>query len=256
MKKILIIGGSSGLGNYLLKNLNKKYRITAWSSKKNIRRTKYINFKKINYKKKLEHFNFIIYCAAISGFEKSDAKRQLSKFVNIDVITKIIKNIKNNQKLIYISTSGVKSLFRNKIPDYIKQKKIIEKEIKNNLNNYFIVRPCKIIDSMDVFKNNRKIDNFIFFKDKYIYLTSYKIILQTITQIFKTKQKGEVNIISKRKIRMDKLAKFILKGKKITIGEEPKNSIYNLVELSKDFKNVNFKFKKENVYKIINDYIN
>ena len=34
MKKILIIGGSSGLGNYLLKNLNKKYRITAWSSKK------------------------------------------------------------------------------------------------------------------------------------------------------------------------------------------------------------------------------
>ena len=150
----------------------------------------------------------------------------------------------------------MKSLFRNKIPDYIKQKKIIEKEIKNNLNNYFIVRPCKIIDSMDVFKNNRKIDNFIFFKDKYIYLTSYKIILQTITQIFKTKQKGEVNIISKRKIRMDKLAKFILKGKKITIGEEPKNSIYNLVELSKDFKNVNFKFKKENVYKIINDYIN
>jgi hypothetical protein len=109
---------------------------------------------------------------------------------------------------------------------------------------------------MDVFKNNKKIDNFIFFKDKYIYLTSYKIILQTITQILKTKQKGEVNIISKTTIRMDKLAKFILKDKKITIGEEPKNSIYNFVELSKDFKNVNFKFKKENVYKIINDYIN
>ena len=124
------------------------------------------------------------------------------------------------------------------------------------MNNYFIVRPCKIIDSMNVFKNNGKIDNFIFFKDKYIYLTSYKIILQTITQIFKTKQKGEVNVISKTKIRMDKLAKFILKDKKITIGEEPKNSFYNFVELSKDFKNVNFKFKKENVYKIINDYIN
>jgi hypothetical protein len=55
---------------------------------------------------------------------------------------------------------------------------------------------------------------------------------------------------------MDKLAKFILKDKKITIGEEPKNSIYNFVELSKDFINVSFKFKKENVYKIINDYIN
>jgi hypothetical protein len=72
----------------------------------------------------------------------------------------------------------------------------------------------------------------------------------------KTKQKGEVNIISKTKIRMDKLAKFILKDKKITIAEEPKNSPYKFVELSKDFKNVNFKLNKVNVYKVVNDYIN
>ena len=234
-EEILIIGTSYGLGNFLFKELKKnKLNVTAWSSKKNLKNINYINFKKINFKKNFQKYNAIIYCSAISNFRLSEDIK-LSKFINIDIITKIINNLRQNQKLIYLSTFGVKSIFQNKIPNYIKQKKKVENKIKKKLKSYFIIRPCKIINTIDI--NKIKKNKHFFYTDKYIYITSYKIILRFIFKILKAKKSGEVNIISKDKIRMDKLATLLLGNLKFNKGPEPIQTLYK-------FKEPNIKFPK------------
>jgi dTDP-4-dehydrorhamnose reductase len=249
-KKILIIGSSSGIGYYLLKNLNKINSITGWTSKKKRKGSKYINFKKNFFLNQIKNYNYIIYCSSISKYKKCEKKKQLSKFVNIKILQKIISKLNKKQKLIFFSSYAVKSKFLKKDPLYIKHKKLGESLIKKKTKNYFIIRPAKIVESFELLLSKSRIKRFKFYVDRYIHITSYKLIIDAVEKILIKDLTGILNLASIDKISYLDLAKKITNKKKLESAEYQENK-YSFLEPLKIVKNRSF----NSFYKYTNDII-
>jgi len=254
-KKILIVGSSKKTGYFLSKILKKKYHLSLWSSKGMLKNLNKHNLKKKVKLEEIKKFSVIIYCSAISNFTDSKKYLSLSKLININLIRLIIYSMQSNQKLIYFSSYGVKSKFPNITPIYIKQKIKIENVIKKKLKNYFILRPTKIINTLDVISKNNLLKNFIFYTDKKIHVTSYQIIYKTIIKIISKNLVGTVNIGSKNKISMSDIAKVLLKNKKnIKFGISDNNYKYKLIEPKKIYQSKKFRFIYKKAKLVLKDY--
>jgi dTDP-4-dehydrorhamnose reductase len=251
-KKIIIVGASSGIGKYLLNKLKKKFIVMGWTSKKNVTGAKYINYRKESFLNEIAKFDYIIYCSTISKFTTSNQNFLLSKFVNLGILNKIIDKINENQKLIFFSSYGVTAKFKYKKPAYIKLKILAEKKIKKKLNNFFIIRPAKIIDSIEAFQNKKKLNNFNFFEDKFIHITSNILIFRGVMSIIKHNYQGLLNLVSNDKISYLNLAKYFLKKKKLRSTKYLINK-YSFKEPNIVQKNKKFLELYQNSSKIIRD---
>jgi dTDP-4-dehydrorhamnose reductase len=249
-KKILIIGSSSGIGNYLLKNLDKINSITGWTSKKKRKGSKYINFKKNFFLNQIKNFNYIIYCSSISKYKICKKKKELSKFVNIKILQKIISKVNQKQKLIFFSSYAVKSKFLKKDPLYIKHKKLGESLIIKELKNYFIIRPAKIIESFEPLLNKSRIKRFKFYENRYVHITSYQLIIEAIEKIIMKDLTGTLNLVSIDKISYLDLAKKITNKKKLASAKYQADK-YSFLEPLKIIKNRSF----NSFYKYTNEII-
>lgn len=247
MKSVLIIGSNGNVGKYLFKKLKKnKYYVIGTTSKP----TKRKNIIKINYKntkllkKIIKNFDCIIYCASESKFEACENKTVKSKFLNIELITKILNIMNNKQKIIYFSSLGVKYKFKNR-PIYIKQKEYIEKRIVKKLKNYFILRPSKIIDTIDFYKYKK------IYLDQKISITNLEIVFKSVLKILRKNLKGQANITSRNKITYFKLAKDKLKIKNFNTAYSYQDNKFHFYEPKKYILNKNFKFANKYIGGII-----
>jgi RimJ/RimL family protein N-acetyltransferase len=124
----------------------------------------------------------------------------LSKFVNIKILQKIISKLTQKQKLIFFSSYAVKSKFLRKDPLYIRHKKLGELLIKKKIKNYFIIRPAKIVESFQPLLSKSRIKRFKFYNDRYIHVTSYKLIIDVVEKILIKDLTGILNLVSLDKI--------------------------------------------------------
>ena len=128
-KKILLMGSDSYVG----KSLNELFL----SSNKTI-----AQFNKIIYddcssiedlQPDIQNFDIIIYLI-------HEHSNNINK--NKFILSLLLKSITNKQKLIFISSSQVTEQNDN---NYTKVKKELEELIKQNLENFFIIRPCLLV---------------------------------------------------------------------------------------------------------------
>lgn len=247
MKSVLIIGSNGNVGKYLFKKLKKnKFCVKGTTSKtsntKDIIKINYKNTKLL--KKIIKKFDCVIYCASESKFESCEKKTVKSKFLNVELITGILNIMNNKQKIIYFSSLGVKYKFKNK-PIYIKQKEYIEKKIVEKLKNYFILRPSKIIDTINLYKYKK------IYLDQKISITNLEIVFKSVLKILRRNLKGEANIASRNKITYFKLAKDKFKIKNINKAYSYQNNKFHFYEPEKYNLNKNFKFANKYINRII-----
>jgi len=249
--KILIIGASGPIGNYLYKGLSKykKYELLGITSKKNKKQLTYYDFKNLKKLDKIiKNFEIIIFCTALSKFNECEKYKSKSKYLNVTLLSKIISSLKPQQKLIYLSTLGVKSNFFNKTPIYIKHKKIAERKIKKKLVNYFIVRPAKVFETINIKHNNGVVTAY---EDLKISFTSLKIILLCINKIIIKNLIGSINLCSKDKISYLSLYKKYFKYKKIDIKSSKLNNAFHFKEPLKHKFNKEFYNLRKSIKQII-----
>lgn len=193
-KKILIIGGSRGLGlmstyyflgrgykvystytvyDKYLKNIqNNRLNIFKYDIKNNL------NLKKI--KTIARNSDLIMFFASpkilnqpIRGFDK-DYFNSINIFNKI-FIEKILKNL-SNKKIFFPSTIFLNSMDQNKFLEYKKSKKIMEKYLINQKNNFkcFFPRLPRFKTDQNNFNiHNEKIENLLTF-EKYLKTFEYK----------------------------------------------------------------------------------
>ena len=247
MKSVLIIGANGNVGKYLFYKLKQnKFDVKGTTSKSiNKKDIIKINYKNTNLLKKiLKDFDYIIYCASESKFKECEKRTPKSKFLNINLIGTILNIINKKQKIIYFSSLGVMYKFKKK-PVYIKQKEFIEKKILKNLKNYFILRPSKIINTMNIHIYKK------IYSDQKISLTNLEIIFKSVLTILKKNLNGKANITSKNKISYEELAKNKFKLKNFTSISSNKHNKFHFYEPKKFFLNKNFKFANKNINQII-----
>lgn len=174
MKKVLILGAGSSLGEYVISNLLKKekYEITAieLNNKKLTKKLKKFK-KRINLvcgditdevlMKSLikEHDILIDLCTVMPPL--GDYKEELSEIIEYDGVKNIvnlIKEVNNNCTLIYTSTTSLygdvleasikTKINKNKLSPYNKNKYKAEEFIKKELNNYIILRMPLILNNI------------------------------------------------------------------------------------------------------------
>ena len=108
MKKILIIGINSLIGESILKNFSDKYIIIGTSRRIS---SKYLYLdlsKEINTWPEIESCDYIVFCGSINTIEGCNQNEKLSFRVNVYSMMDIIKKYKNNKtKLIFFSSSHV-----------------------------------------------------------------------------------------------------------------------------------------------------
>lgn len=157
---ILIMGSNSYVGHFLgiyLKLDNKvEYLEKIFKSKLN---SSNLDIKEIipNFEK----YDSIIYLI-------HDHSNDINK--NLHIINLVLKEIKDNQKLIFFSSSQVEENNQN---NYTKVKQAIEEKIIKENNNYLILRPCLMLDEKISIKKNK--EQFLITLLKFI--KKYKIAL-------------------------------------------------------------------------------
>jgi dTDP-4-dehydrorhamnose reductase len=146
--KVLVIGANGQLGK-TIKDLSSQYKSLDFTFADkfdlDITSTKDIR----NYLK--NNFNYCINCAAYTNVEKAEQELELATKINADAVKKLAQECNvNNTTLIHISTDYVfdgnkttpykEEDKTNPINHYGKSKLLGEKYIKEELENYFIIR--------------------------------------------------------------------------------------------------------------------
>ena len=240
--KILIIGASSSIGTSLLKfDKKKKFTGTYFSSKKK----NLIKFdpskQKISEKFNLNNFSLIVLLQGVTKNDECVKKKKLSNFVNITLNKKIIDElILQKKKFIFFSTEWVysgKKKFNSEnskllpVNLYTRQKLKIEKYIKKNAKDYFILRLAKTytnILSDNSFVNNwnkmikKREKTFKCYKNQFFSPVFSRDLYRFILFAEKNKDYGIYNFGGKERFSRIDCLKIFLKLKKI------KN--FNLVE--------------------------
>lgn len=247
MVKIIIIGCNGHLGKFLFINLGKKknFNVYGMTSKKIFHKNQIkINYKNLNKVKSIiNNFNTVIYCASETKFEKCEKKTKKSIFLNIDLIKSILEDLKQNQKIIYLSSFGILGKFKKK-PIYIKQKEYIEKKIMSKVLNYTILRPAKIFETINLKKYKK------FFIDQKIALTNLIIINNVISKVINTDFKGVINLASSDKISYFDLANLSGIGN-IKGSYSKKENKFFFKEKKNFLKSNKFKFAYKKIREII-----
>jgi nucleoside-diphosphate-sugar epimerase len=120
MKKILVTGGAGYIGSFLTTELVRiGYKVTvldilSYNTNSLNHLQRFNNFKFLKFdvndhkklKKILKNFNFIIPLAALVGAPLCDKFKKKAVKTNFEQIAFICKNLKKNQKLIYLNTNS------------------------------------------------------------------------------------------------------------------------------------------------------
>jgi nucleoside-diphosphate-sugar epimerase len=159
MQKILLIGGQGYLGKYITKNLNKKFFFINPKKKLNILKVKNLqNF-----------FDKDLNCVINLTGQIGKNVKKINNTGNKNII-KIIKKKKIKPLIIFFSTTLAKSFKKelkkkSLINNYVLSKINAENFLKNNYDNYIILRLSNVYD--DNFKKNGILKNIIIsFKKK------------------------------------------------------------------------------------------
>ena len=186
MKKILITGGAGYIGSKLATRLlNMKYEVTILDNlmfvddslnhlfaKKNFRFFKGDTNNKKFVKKHLKNKDIIVPLAALVGAPLCEKFKKLAIETNLNAIEYLVKNLKNNQKIIYpTSNSGYGIGEKNKYCDeksplnpislYGKTKSEAEKKVLN-FKNSVCFRLATIFGYSYRMRTDLLVNNFVF----------------------------------------------------------------------------------------------
>ncbi len=186
MKKILITGGAGYIGSKLATRLlNMKYEVTILDNlmfvddslnhlfaKKNFRFFKGDTNSKKFVKKHLKNKDIIVPLAALVGAPLCEKYKKLAIETNLNAIEYLVKNLKNNQKIIYpTSNSGYGIGEKNKYCDeksqlnpislYGKTKSEAEKKVLN-FKNSVCFRLATIFGYSYRMRTDLLVNNFVF----------------------------------------------------------------------------------------------
>jgi dTDP-4-dehydrorhamnose reductase len=236
--KILITGGAGYVGSNLEKFLKKKnfmiYCLDILPKiKKNYFQINIVNKKQVlNFLKKIKP-DIIIHTAGLSNLKICEENKKLAYQINIQGTKNLIsaiKNIDQKIKLVFFSSDyvfdGINGNYKeNSIQkprtEYGKNKLQSEKDIKDNLNNYIILRTANIFGHNGgnffnfVVKNlleNKKIEVFndVFYTPTYI-----DYLLDSIYYLLQNDFNGTIHIAGAETISRYQFAKKIACSLKI-----------------------------------------
>lgn len=255
IKKILIIGKSSFIGNNLFLLLKKKFKIN---------QINFDDFHEIK-KKNLNNYQYIINCSSNNNY----VKKKYNEKYDFDLfISKKIKNLKC--KFIFLSTRKVypvgDNINENNITNpncnYSINKLLTEKKLTNILAKKVLILRISNLVGMDQFKKKKRkihmtfIDHFflnaskgILISNKNIYkdFLSIKQFAIVIEKLIKKNANGIYNVSIGKKVYLDKLNKYLnfYNRKKLKI-KKPKLS-YNkdcfYLNNDKLYNKINIKFE-------------
>ena len=172
LKKILITGTGGFIGHFLFQRLNnKKFKVYGTINKKIDNRHKKIKKKLIVTKRFSEKKNIIkvdlsdlksvkilfnkikpeivYHFAAFANHSLSEKEKYLCKKMNVQITNNILKCIRKQSKMIYLSTDKIYTRNPEKSPEHTrlnplgflaKQKLICEKLIQKKIKRHFILR--------------------------------------------------------------------------------------------------------------------
>jgi len=280
-KKILITGGAGYIGqnliSFFLKKNYKIYVIDNLSTSLSLNHIikKYIIFKKINlavekeakYYFKNKNFDLIIHLAAYSGVKEFN-KNILESFNNNVLATKNLIRFafkKKNTKLIFASSAAVYGkVSRDKVNENniiqpanyyglskVACENIINYELRNNQNNYAILRYFNVVGSIVDFKIKKKISSLMDVINTNIKKRNYKINING--NGFNTKdgtpERDFIHIKDLCNIH-EKIIKHLENNKKIVLncGSGKRYSVLSIIKAFE--KKIRKKFKI--TYKVIN----
>ena len=228
--KITIIGKFGFIGNYLIKNLKKKYIVTPI----NLRN---INLKNIPKKMKDNIFssNVIINCAASLNPKTPDDFYLNEKF------TKNLLEINKHFKRTIIHLSTVNVLIKDRIDKYSISKKKAEISCKKYKNLFIIRLPLVFQRSNNGYRNigpigdiHSYLDKFGFFYCPFIYPghlyrpIEIDEIRKQVTKIIKKKTKKKIiNLKGEKKLNLFDIALDIARKKNIKIIKLDTRKFYN-----------------------------
>ncbi|WP_435149186.1 sugar nucleotide-binding protein [Candidatus Pelagibacter bacterium nBUS_32] len=274
MKKCLIIGGSSKIGQHIY---DKKYIKTYNNNKfKNFIKFDFsiTQLKKIIKKHKIEA---IIYLAGITKLDDCAKNKRLSDKININYPKKIIKFLKHqNIYFLFVSSDAV---YNGNSPNhkeneilkpnttYGKQKKIIEQYIVKKLKKYSILRISRVIfdkknyqdiiqDFLEITKNSKE---FNAATDQYFNPTFIYELDKVFKFLLKSEINGIYNFCSKKRysrFAFMSLLKKNYKTMKIRINKttlknlkffdnRPSDTSMNTTKINKIFSHHNFNVSKK-----------
>ncbi|MEK6823607.1 MAG: NAD(P)-dependent oxidoreductase [Nanoarchaeota archaeon] len=168
LKKVLIIGASSNLGAYLMKDFSRDYEVTGTYLNNKKTGMKNLNITDENQVAKIinkENPKIIILASAISNVEQCEKNQKKAIMINYECVRKIV-NFCKNRKLIFYSTDAVfdgsKKEFKEqdeKNPKTIYGKSKSEaEEIIKTLPDYLIIRTARFYSTN---KKNKKFINLV-----------------------------------------------------------------------------------------------
>ncbi len=196
MEKVLITGGAGYIGSILTKKLlDKNYKVTVLDSLIYNQNSLndcciYPNFNFINgdicnysiINDLLKNNDIIIPLAAIVGAPACDRNKSLSKLINLDAHINIIKNLSNNQMIIFPNTNsgygiGKKNEFcdesstLNPVSLYGKWKVEVEKELIK-INNSISLRLATVFGVSPRMRTDLLVNDFVLrsLKDNFLIL--------------------------------------------------------------------------------------
>ena len=231
MKKILIIGGDSYIGQSIYNFLKKKFTIYKTSRKK--KSNSFLLDLNWNIKKWpfLPPVDVIICCASISKILECQKKRKLSKKINILGLKNIIKMYKKeNNQIIYFSSPHVFSgknpnpktrkinSFRKPVNAYGVQKKVCEDIVLKN--NGAVIRVSKIVENLgDILTkwtlSLKKGEKIYPFENYFTSLVSMHSLLKLVFFLIKKNKRGIIHLSSRDVINYSKMADVLSKKMKL-----------------------------------------
>ena len=234
-KKILVIGGDSKIGKYLIPFLKKNNYsvISTTRNKQKVKKTKvFLDLSKMEKFFIPKNIDTTIFLASITKIKDcEDNYKQAHKVNGTNTLMLINKLIKKNIFVCFLSSSIV---FKNKkklpkendkhhpISNYAKLKSFVEKKVFSFAKNIkkekklCILRVTKNVDTFtepfsDWIKQINKRAKFSAFKDLYFSPITFHDTLKIILKIVQKKHHGSYHISGERDINYSDFAKKLLK---------------------------------------------
>ena len=174
MKKILLLGATSNIGFNFIKNYSAEFNIISLS--RTLPENNQFNIIKNNIKLESiakiinkEKPDFIINCIAMGNVDLCESNKKEAIKINYNFVKDLVQICLNNKKikLIHFSSNAIydgQSPYYNELSKsepinyYGLTKKLADSYIKENLNNYLILRPISIYGITESFQRNNPVN--------------------------------------------------------------------------------------------------